>query len=47
MKGKHRVVVSTKRLRMQQQFFHHLHMSRKLKGSKEQQKYGKEKNEGT
>ena len=34
-------------LRMQQQLFHHLHMSRKLKGSKEQQKYGKEKNEGT
>ena len=33
-------------LRMQQQLFHHLHMSRKLKGSKEQQKYGKEKMKG-
>ena len=32
--------------RMQQQLFHHLHMSRKLKGSKEQQKYGKEKMKG-
>lgn len=33
-------------LKKQQQLFHHLHMSRKLKGSKEQQKYGKEKMKG-